>query len=41
VTVPTEDSRRTSGVVRGQIVEHWACRDDLGLLRQVGAWPLA
>ena len=22
-----------------QIVEHWACRDDLGLLHQVGAWP--
>jgi predicted ester cyclase len=26
-------------VVDGQIVEHWACRDDVGLLRQVGAWP--
>jgi predicted ester cyclase len=26
-------------VVDGQIVEHWACRDDLGLLGQVGAWP--
>jgi lactoylglutathione lyase len=26
-------------VVDGQIVEHWACRDDRGLLRQVGAWP--
>jgi lactoylglutathione lyase len=25
-------------VVDGQIVEHWACRDDVGLLRQVGAW---
>jgi predicted ester cyclase len=23
----------------GQIVEHWACRDDLGLLHQIGAWP--
>lgn len=23
----------------GQIVEHWACRDDVGLLRQVDAWP--
>jgi len=23
------------------IVEHWACRDDVGLLRQVGAWPPA
>ena len=22
-----------------QIVEHWACRDDVGLLAQVGAWP--
>jgi ketosteroid isomerase-like protein len=22
-----------------RVVEHWACRDDLGLLRQVGAWP--
>jgi lactoylglutathione lyase len=26
-------------VVDGQIVEHWACRDDVGLLAQVGAWP--
>lgn len=26
-------------VADGQIVEHWACRDDVGLLRQVGAWP--
>ena len=26
-------------VVAGQVVEHWACRDDVGLLRQVGAWP--
>jgi predicted ester cyclase len=26
-------------VVDGKIVEHWACRDDVGLLRQVGAWP--
>jgi lactoylglutathione lyase len=26
-------------VVDGKIVEHWACRDDLGLVRQVGAWP--
>jgi predicted ester cyclase len=24
-----------------QIVEHWACRDDLGLLHQIGAWPSA
>jgi predicted ester cyclase len=23
----------------GSIVEHWACRDDLGLLAQVGGWP--
>ena len=22
-----------------RIVEHWACRDDLGLLHQIGAWP--
>jgi predicted ester cyclase len=27
-------------VVDGWIVEHWACRDDVGLLRQVGAWPV-
>lgn len=26
-------------VADGKIVEHWACRDDVGLLRQVGAWP--
>jgi lactoylglutathione lyase len=26
-------------VSQGQIVEHWACRDDVGLLAQVGAWP--
>jgi predicted ester cyclase len=26
-------------VVDGRVVEHWACRDDIGLLRQVGAWP--
>jgi lactoylglutathione lyase len=26
-------------VENGQIVEHWACRDDLGLLHQLGAWP--
>ena len=26
-------------VADGQIVEHWACRDDLGLLNQIGAWP--
>ena len=23
----------------GKLVEHWACRDDLGLLRQLGEWP--
>ena len=23
----------------GKVVEHWACRDDVGLLHQVGAWP--
>jgi predicted ester cyclase len=23
----------------GLITEHWACRDDLGLLMQLGAWP--
>jgi lactoylglutathione lyase len=28
-------------VVDGMIVEHWACRDDVGLLHQVGAWPPA
>ncbi len=28
-------------VVDGMIVEHWACRDDVGLVRQVGAWPPA
>jgi lactoylglutathione lyase len=27
-------------VADGEIVEHWACRDDVGLLRQVGAWPV-
>jgi lactoylglutathione lyase len=21
------------------IVEHWACRDDVGLLAQAGGWP--
>jgi lactoylglutathione lyase len=26
-------------VVDGIVVEHWACRDDVGLLRQIGAWP--
>lgn len=26
-------------VANGRVVEHWACRDDVGLLRQVGAWP--
>jgi predicted ester cyclase len=23
----------------GSIVEHWACRDDVGLLAQLGGWP--
>jgi len=26
-------------VVDGVVVEHWACRDDVGLLAQLGAWP--
>jgi predicted ester cyclase len=26
-------------VADGKIVEHWACRDDVGLLAQIGAWP--
>ncbi len=26
-------------VVDGTIVEHWACRDDDGLLAQASAWP--
>ncbi len=26
-------------VADGLIAEHWACRDDVGLLAQVGAWP--
>lgn len=26
-------------VVDEKIAEHWACRDDVGLLAQVGAWP--
>jgi predicted ester cyclase len=26
-------------VSSGTIQEHWACRDDLGLLVQLGAWP--
>ena len=28
-------------VADGAIVEHWACRDDVGLLAQVGGWPLS
>ena len=28
-------------IADGQLVEHWATRDDLGLLRQLGAWPPA
>ena len=26
-------------VADGQLAEHWATRDDVGLLRQLGAWP--
>jgi predicted ester cyclase len=26
-------------VAAGLLVEHWACRDDVGLLAQVGGWP--
>jgi predicted ester cyclase len=26
-------------VADGSIVEHWACRDDVGLLAQIGGWP--
>jgi lactoylglutathione lyase len=26
-------------VANGLIAEHWACRDDVGLLAQVGGWP--
>jgi len=26
-------------VADGLIVEHWACRDDVGLLAQAGGWP--
>lgn len=26
-------------VVDGWVIEHWACRDDVGLLNQIGAWP--
>lgn len=26
-------------IENGQIAEHWACRDDVGLLAQVGGWP--
>jgi predicted ester cyclase len=28
-------------VADGRIVEHWACRDDVGLLAQVGGWPVS
>jgi len=26
-------------VADGRLAEHWACRDDLGLLHRLGAWP--
>ncbi len=26
-------------VTDGALTEHWACRDDLGLLAQTGGWP--
>ena len=26
-------------VADGLMAEHWACRDDVGLLAQVGGWP--
>lgn len=26
-------------IADGKVAEHWACRDDVGLLRQVDAWP--
>jgi predicted ester cyclase len=26
-------------IANGMIAEHWACRDDVGLLAQVGGWP--
>jgi lactoylglutathione lyase len=28
-------------VADGSIAEHWACRDDVGLLAQIGGWPPA
>jgi predicted ester cyclase len=28
-------------VANGTIAEHWACRDDVGLLAQVGGWPVS
>ena len=28
-------------VADGTVVEHWACRDDVDLLHQIGAWPPA
>jgi len=33
--VPWRGRSFTSGVADGMIVEHWACRDDMGLLEQV------
>src|SRR3954453_24024946 len=50
-TMPLLDGGRPAGtdiawhfihiwrVPDGLIVEHWACRDDVGLLAQVGGWP--
>jgi len=26
-------------VADGSLAEHWACRDDVGLLAQIGGWP--
>jgi predicted ester cyclase len=26
-------------IADGQLAEHWATRDDVDLLRQLGAWP--
>jgi predicted ester cyclase len=34
-------SARIYRIVDGKIAEHWAIRDDLGMLRQLGALPEA